>query len=209
MYSLAPVDASDQTGRERIRDAALHLFGEVGFDGTSVRAVADVASVSAGLVIHHFGSKEGLRIAVDEAVVERFRSTVEEATAGAMHVADVERTSASWGRALGSVILADPDLRSYLRRSLLDGSGPGSAVIDHLLTETQRGIDALARAGTLRADIDREWLPYQILFVVLGPLLFEKFMQRRIATPMFDPAMVDRRSAASYDLLSRGMRADD
>jgi AcrR family transcriptional regulator len=216
LYSLssvtrrpAPTTAiSDHPARERIRDAALRLFGEVGYDGTSVRAVAEVASVSAGLVIHHFGSKEGLRTAVDEAVVARFRSSVDDAVLDTTGEGNHARASASWGRALGSVILADPDLRAYLRRSLLDGSGPGSAVIDHLLTETERGIDTLARAGALRGDVDREWLPYQILFVVLGPLLFENFMQRRIATPMFEPAMVDRRSAASHDLISRGLRAD-
>jgi AcrR family transcriptional regulator len=199
--------AGDHNGRDRIRDAALRLFGEVGFDGTSVRAVAAAASVSAGLVIHHFGSKDGLRVAVDEAVVDRFRTTVEQATTDAAVGHSVDLVSASWGRAIGSVILADPDLRAYLRRSLLDASGPGSAVIDHLLAETETGIEALATAGTLRADVDREWLPYQILFVVLGPLLFERFMQRRIPTPIFEPAMVDRRSAASYDLLSRGLRA--
>jgi AcrR family transcriptional regulator len=204
---MSRLPAGDHNARDRIRDAALRLFGEVGFDGTSVRAVAAAASVSAGLVIHHFGSKDGLRVAVDEAVVERFRSTVEQATADAAVGRSLDLVSASWGRAIGSVILADPDLRAYLRRSLLDGSGPGSAVIDHLLTETENGIEALATAGTLRADVDREWLPYQILFVVLGPLLFERFMQRRIPTPMFEPAMVDRRSAASYDLLSRGLRA--
>lgn len=58
---------SGLTARARIRDAALARFGTDGVAGTSVRAVAADAGVSAALVLHHFDSKEGLRQACDEA----------------------------------------------------------------------------------------------------------------------------------------------
>jgi AcrR family transcriptional regulator len=40
-----------------------------GFQKTNLRAVAATAGVSAGLVIHHFGSKEKLRAAYDDHVL--------------------------------------------------------------------------------------------------------------------------------------------
>lgn len=43
-----------------IHAAASQLFGEHGFGGTSVRAIAKVAGVDPALVIRHFGSKEAL-----------------------------------------------------------------------------------------------------------------------------------------------------
>jgi AcrR family transcriptional regulator len=55
----------DLTGRARIRDAALRLFAECGVDGTTTRDIARSAGVSAGLIRHHFGSKEGLREVCD------------------------------------------------------------------------------------------------------------------------------------------------
>src|SRR5919199_4055952 len=58
----------DLTTRARIRDAAVLRFGREGF-GVSVRALAADAGVSPGLVIHHFGSKDGLRAACDEHVL--------------------------------------------------------------------------------------------------------------------------------------------
>ncbi len=57
-------------GAERLRDAALALFGEQGYAATTVRAIAERAGVTAGLVVHHYGTKENLRAAVDRYVLE-------------------------------------------------------------------------------------------------------------------------------------------
>jgi len=50
----------DLTAAARIRDAAIERFGEQGFS-VGLRPIAEAAGVSAALVIHHFGSKDGLR----------------------------------------------------------------------------------------------------------------------------------------------------
>jgi len=63
----------DLTARARIRDAALWHFAEEGFSRATIRDIAATAGVSPGLVRHHFGSKEGLRDACDEAVSQRLR----------------------------------------------------------------------------------------------------------------------------------------
>jgi AcrR family transcriptional regulator len=52
--------------RERIEDAARELFGERGFDATTIRAVAARSEVDPALVHHYFGSKEQLFVAVME-----------------------------------------------------------------------------------------------------------------------------------------------
>jgi AcrR family transcriptional regulator len=65
----------DLTTKARIRDAALARFPRDGFGGTTIRAVAADAGVSPALVVHHFGSKDGLREACDQHVVSTFRET--------------------------------------------------------------------------------------------------------------------------------------
>jgi AcrR family transcriptional regulator len=50
----------DVPARERILRAALRLFAERGFAGTSAQAVADAAGVTSGLIFYHFDTKEGL-----------------------------------------------------------------------------------------------------------------------------------------------------
>jgi len=44
----------------RILAAARQLFADVGYDRTTIRAVANAAGVDAGLVMHYFGSKDEL-----------------------------------------------------------------------------------------------------------------------------------------------------
>ena len=46
--------------RERILDAAEHLFMEHGYDGTSMRQITGDAAVNLAAVNYHFGSKESL-----------------------------------------------------------------------------------------------------------------------------------------------------
>ncbi|WP_282127428.1 TetR/AcrR family transcriptional regulator [Roseobacter litoralis] len=50
---------SDQT-RERILDAAEHLFADRGYDGTSIRDVAAKAGLQLHSIGYHFGPKESL-----------------------------------------------------------------------------------------------------------------------------------------------------
>lgn len=60
--------------RDEILRAARRLFGEHGFDGTTIRAIATEAGVNQGLVHHFFGTKDQIFIAsvdfpVDPAVL--------------------------------------------------------------------------------------------------------------------------------------------
>ena len=60
--------------REQIIDAATAVFAEYGYAGGSVRTIADRIGVSPASLLQHFGSKEGLLMAVLE---EWDRHTVE------------------------------------------------------------------------------------------------------------------------------------
>ncbi len=52
--------------REAILDAARRLFAARGYDGASLRAIAGEAGVDPGLLMHFFGSKEGVFVAAME-----------------------------------------------------------------------------------------------------------------------------------------------
>jgi AcrR family transcriptional regulator len=59
--------AAGREARRAIVDAARSVFAERGFRAGSLRDVGERAGVSAANVVHHFGSKEGLLLAVLEA----------------------------------------------------------------------------------------------------------------------------------------------
>ncbi|HET9841164.1 MAG TPA: TetR family transcriptional regulator [Nocardioides sp.] len=56
--------------RSTILDAARAAFGEKGFAGTTIRAVASSAGVDAALVHHYFGTKDDLFLAAMELPVD-------------------------------------------------------------------------------------------------------------------------------------------
>ncbi|WP_454085313.1 TetR family transcriptional regulator [Georgenia sp. Marseille-Q6866] len=68
MSSAGATDGGELTARARILHAAVRRFAADGV-GAPLRTVAADAGVSAALIIHHFGSRDGLREACDAHVL--------------------------------------------------------------------------------------------------------------------------------------------
>ncbi|MGE0787367.1 MAG: TetR/AcrR family transcriptional regulator [Sandaracinaceae bacterium] len=62
--------------KQALIDAAIKLFSERGYGATSLKAIAEAAEISHGVIPFHFGSKEGLLLAVVESLFERFTDAV-------------------------------------------------------------------------------------------------------------------------------------
>src|SRR5215213_6396132 len=113
---MCSVNASDLTARARIRDTAMTLFARQGVAATSLRAVARQAGVSPALLVHHFGSKQGLCASVDEAVVGRFTEPLRNVPIEGDHL--LERR----GAALSELMRAEPLICDYAARALAEGT---------------------------------------------------------------------------------------
>ncbi len=150
------------TGRERVLHEAVRLFGQGGFAGTSVRSVASAAGVSPANVMHHFGSKEGLREAADEHVLGPLGESLERAAQAVLD--DGEAVE------LGTLV-SDPAVRGYLRRVLLDGGPVGERLVADLLRPVHAGLRAAVDAGRVREGVDLDYAAVQVLGLTLGPLV--------------------------------------
>ena len=69
-YTLGRRAATSTATRERILDATLELYKEVGIGATTLTAVAERADVARGTVLNHFGSAEGLLGATMDRILE-------------------------------------------------------------------------------------------------------------------------------------------
>jgi AcrR family transcriptional regulator len=76
MNEQAPQLPKGQLTRLAIIDAALRLATQVGLEGLSIGAVAEMMSMSKSGVFAHFGSREALQQAVVQAYHLRFEATV-------------------------------------------------------------------------------------------------------------------------------------
>ena len=75
MNSRKPGTAADLDNRSRLLHAAADVFAEFGFEGASLRAIADTAGVSFQLIAYYFGSKEELWVATVDFLFERYLET--------------------------------------------------------------------------------------------------------------------------------------
>ncbi|WP_211085971.1 CerR family C-terminal domain-containing protein [Shewanella oncorhynchi] len=63
--------ARGEDTRARIINAALKIFGELGFDGASTRGIAAAAGVNAPALQYYFNNKEGVYLACAEYIASR------------------------------------------------------------------------------------------------------------------------------------------
>ncbi|MGW4800333.1 TetR/AcrR family transcriptional regulator [Nonomuraea sp. NPDC004297] len=202
---MTSVSSEDLTARAKIRNVALAMFAEQGFEAATTRGIAAQAGVSPALLRHHFGSKQGLREEVDREVSRALGEALQEVGA--------ELESGDLVAALGEVSArlfgADPHLRGYLRRVLLEDSDTSSRLFDRLLAGTRAELDRLGGLGALRSDADPVWAAYQVLFLILGPLLLEPVLRRSLSSEPFAAEVLRARSEANQRLLRHGMFAID
>jgi len=134
----------DLTAAARIRDAAIERFGEQGF-GVGLRSIAESAGVSAALVIHHFGSKDGLRKACDDYVAEQIRSAKSEA----MNSSD----PANWFAAMAEIEEYAP-MMAYLVRSMQTGGELAKTFWRTMMDNVASYLDEGVRSGILKPSRD-------------------------------------------------------
>lgn len=134
----------DLTAVARIRDAAIEQFGQQGF-GVGLRSIAEAAGVSAALVIHHFGSKDGLRKACDDYVAEEIRSDKSEA----MRSAD----PGTWFAAMAE-IEEYASMMAYLVRSMQTGGELAKTLWRNMIDNAESYLDEGVSTGILKASRD-------------------------------------------------------
>jgi AcrR family transcriptional regulator len=196
VLTVPPPSGADPEARTRIRDVALELFGERGVARTTVRAVAERAGVSAALVIHHYGSKDGLRETCDEHVVTTVRDRKRAALAGPD--SDPVDALRSWPG--GQVLLR------YLARTLVDGTPAVAALVDHLVDDAVGYTEEGVRAGRLRAPRHPREQAAVLTLWALGALVLREHGQRLLGVDLAgDPAAQGPYALVAAELLTHGV----
>lgn len=115
--------------RDEIAAAAVRCFARDGF-GSSLRTVAADAGVSAALIVHHFGSKQGLIEACDEQVLR-----VADEKQRLMTV-DGIAAAAAW---VGAV-MQDGSVPGYISRALVEGGDAGKRLFTAFVDVTEKAL---------------------------------------------------------------------
>ncbi|MFC4561672.1 TetR/AcrR family transcriptional regulator [Nocardiopsis mangrovi] len=155
----------DRNTRAIIRDEALRLFAADGPDAVPVRRIASAAGVSPGLVIHHFGSKNGLRDAVDEHVLHTLEAMLGELAGRPPSGRGPE--SALPAEALLRHMRPDSPIPLYLRRLLQSHGDAGRRVFRRLFEMSTETLQAMVAAGVAEPGADA---PVRAAFLLVNDL---------------------------------------
>jgi len=186
------IDDGDLTARATIRNAALRLFADRGPDAVTVREIATQAGVSPALVIHHFGSKDGLRTEVDAFAAQAFDGIFE-----AMPTEELAEILA--GGATGSLAEAfargfppGSPLSAYLRRLLLTNDPVGTALFGRWYAATRRVLDVMVEMGVARPSEDPDIRAAFFLVNDLALILLRNPIAAAIGADPLTPEGIDR-----------------
>jgi AcrR family transcriptional regulator len=183
-----------------IRNAAMRLFAERGTAGVTVREIAAEAGVSAGLVMHHYGSKDGLRDAVDRRAAAFFEEMIGEFA----RIAE-EGGSASLAELFAGRLESEPVMTAYVRRLLADGGEAADALFARLFEATVAGMRSLVAAGIVRPAQDEPIRTAFLLANDLSVVLLRRQIARATGTdPLTREGLADW-TAAVMDVYTGGV----
>lgn len=187
-----PADRGEDT-RQRLLDAALHVFGRDGYDGVSTRRIAALAGANVAAIAYHFGGKRGLYLAVARAVADRNAAILapmeHHITQAVCHS---QGDPVALGRVLGRVVArmmaglgsAREDGRAaFLVRELMMPSDAFDILYDAFFLPMNRALSAIAGAALGRPPDDpQSVMRGHLVFGAVMPLIAGRVVvERRLA----------------------------
>ena len=199
---MAPAGRAMQKGQQTkavIIEAALGLATQIGLEGLSIGAIAEVTRMSKSGVFAHFGSREELQISVIREYFTRFEQEIFYPALQAER--GLPRVRALFDNWMKRVAVEIQSGCIFISGAVEFDDRPGP-VRDALATSVQTWLEALNRAivqaqlcGQLRASAD----PHQIAFEIHGLILALHYEARFLK----NPGSIDRANTAFANILAR------
>ena len=139
--------------------AARRLFSEKGLHGTSLRDLEKASSVSKGLILHHFETKENLYAAVQDLLVQEYTAQMaarREVSKDLLEmITNAVRESLSYNK-------SNTEFRRIALWSYLEGLERTTELEKRFTTSLIDGMHAGQESGLVRDDIDVFLMPFII-----------------------------------------------
>lgn len=198
----APARRAMQKGQQTkaaIVEAALGLATQIGLEGLSIGALAEVTQMSKSGVFAHFGSREEMQISVIREYFNRFE---QEVFYPALHAdRGLPRVEALFGNWMKRVAVEIQSGCIFISGAVEfdDRLGP---VRDALASSVQTWLGALYRAvvlakqcGHLRPDADEQQMAFEIHGLILALHYEARFLQ--------NPGSIERANRGFANILAR------
>ena len=177
----------------------MRLFADLGRAATTIRAVAEQADVAPGLISHHFGSKQGLRDACDDYVLDYLRQIIKQG---------VDEQGVADPVYLDRIYQGAADVLRYVARALVDGSAGAAALFDNLVALTEEYLASHPSPGG-PSQSDPRTQAAVIVAMRLGVWVLHPHLLRAVGAEELTPQLMARLSAAVLDVMSQDFAGAD
>ena len=175
----------------RIMDVAEELFATQGYEGTSLRQIAQGAGLQEPGLYNHFSSKQGLY----EAVLYRGLNPMAEAMSEQLGKAAGLRDYTDLPSAMTDLLVDHPQMAALFHQALQgDADSVGNRLVQGWLdTLFDQGMRSVEDMGTI--DSDRETLALNVIAMfnlVTGYFLSQRVFESLTDSDISDPENVER-----------------
>jgi len=192
---------------QRIMDAAEILFAVQGYEGTSLRQIAEQAQIREPGVYNHFTGKQALY----EAVLSRALTPMAEALAQHMERATSLREYTDLPAIITDLLLAHPRMASLFQRALQDdNSSLGNQLVNAWLERLfNQGMESLvAFGGTSEPMTQENRAALALNLIAMFNLTTGYFLSQRVFNALTEGDLLDAENIARQKrLLHRVIRA--
>ncbi len=171
-------DSALEKNRERIEKAALRLFIQRGFYGTSVRDIAEAAGVSLGNIYNYFPNKEQLFGSLIRRYEERVARLQREILAGLGGRLDDPQALRRLARGVRKIVYQEPD---YWRLMYVDITEFGNRHFAHSFRDLSKNIQRfLGQPIVLRHNGGRRQVNPSLAFTAVYLQFFTYFLVEKL-----------------------------
>jgi len=198
--------------RAELIEAALDVFGRLGFEGASTRMIAKAARANLAAIVYHFGGKEALYLAVAEHVAEsifqRVGPTIA-AAAGPGAVTDAAAAHAALDRLIDTfveVILGSAEAERWARFIIREQMQP-TAAFDVIYRFMSRAAEAATHlAAVITGEKESDELKLRAI-TIMGQVLIFRVAQTFVVRRMDWRALGDRQRRAIKRVVKENLTA--
>ncbi len=165
-----------QKTRTAVLDQALAIASQVGLSGLTIGTLAERSGLSKSGLFAHFGSKEGLQLAVIQGVRQLYSELVfQPAMRQQAGLPRLRAILENWLKWTGAAQLPGGCIMTAAAYEFDDCPGPVRELISQSLRELRktlaRAVRTAMQAGHMRADTDPEQLAFEICGIYFGAQL--------------------------------------
>lgn len=192
-----------QRTAQRLMDVAENLFARQGYEGTTLRQIADGAGLQEPGIYNHFGGKQALY----EAVLHRALNPLAQAMTDHLETADDVRDFTDLPAVMTDLLLDHPQMAALFQQSLQgDESSLGAQLVQAWLERLFRqGVESLEAMGAASGQ-DRDTLAINV--IAMFNLTTGYFLSQRAFDSMAEGDLTSTANIARQKaLLRRVIRA--